>query len=69
MREIEEKMAEGIGLIAQQIGTARRSNDQITVGELKDENFTFYMIVSKSAAGEDVAHVRRLKGMKLTGNR
>lgn len=69
MPEVEEGMAEDTGLLVQHIETARHSNDQITLGEFEDENFTFYMIVAKNAAGEDVAYVRRLRGFKLTNNR
>lgn len=69
MPEVEEGMAEDTALLVQHIETARHSNDQITLEEFEDENFTFYMIVAKNAAGEDVAYVRRLRGFKLTNNR
>lgn len=67
--EIEDEVAEDTGLLVKHIENARHTNGSIALDEFEDHAFTFYMVIAKNAAGEDVAFVRRLRGFKLTNNR
>lgn len=69
MPALEDEVAEDTGLLVQYIDNARHTNDSITLEEFKGKAFTFYMVVAKNAAGEDVAYARRIRGFKLTNNR